>query len=340
MSKLEIQTNVDLTGLNTMGISAKATWFVEVSDLRELEQALNWADAQSVPVWLLGGGSNVIFAGNFEGLVIRLGLRGRSWANQYGDSATLVLAAGENWHNAVIYACQCGYRGLENLALIPGSAGAAPVQNIGAYGTELADTLESVRVWDRQTGTESVLDRDDCQFSYRDSLFKQMPDRYVILDISLRLDRNKPLNLGYRELADYFAGVDSQTLSAEDVAEAVMCIRQTKLPDPDRIPNAGSFFKNPVVPATVADQLLERFPGLVTYTQADGQVKLAAGWLIDQRGWKGFSNGVVGVHHRQALVLTNHGGSGRDVLALAARIADDIAEHYGVELEIEPRIAG
>ena len=175
---------------------------------------------------------------------------------------------------------------------------------------------------------------------YRDSLFKQMPDRYVILDISLRLDRNKPLNLGYRELADYFAGVDSQTLSAEDVAEAVMCIRQTKLPDPDRIPNAGSFFKNPVVPATVADQLLERFPGLVTYTQADGQVKLAAGWLIDQRGWKGFSNGVVGVHHRQALVLTNHGGSGRDVLALAARIADDIAEHYGVELEIEPRIAG
>ncbi|CAN0565097.1 unnamed protein product, partial [Laminaria digitata] len=248
------------------------------------------------------------------------------------------LGAGENWHEAVLYAAGAGYRGIENLALIPGTAGAAPVQNIGAYGVELCDTLVSVTALDRQSGNLVTLQREACEFAYRDSLFKRSPGRYVITEIRLRLSRSKPLQLGYRDLEEYLAETLASELTVMDVATAVMAIRRRKLPDPEMIPNAGSFFKNPVVPSADYQNLLVHYPDIVGYAQSS-TVKLAAAWLIDQCGWKGFRNQSVGVHNRQALVLINHsGGTGRDILELAAKIRASVQDKFGVELEMEPGV--
>ncbi len=331
---------VDLAEFNTLHVSARARYFAEVHEVGELNQMLAWAEARGMPVLILGGGSNLVFTADYPGLVIRMCIRGRYWERIQDQRATLVLGAGENWHQSVLYAARSGYRGIENLALIPGTAGAAPVQNIGAYGVELCDSLESVTVLDRSSGQLVVLSCEDCRFAYRDSLFKQVRDRYVIIEIRLRLSRNGELKLGYRELAEYLGNTPASTLQAMDVAEAVMAIRRRKLPDPDQIPNAGSFFKNPVVSCEQYRELQARYPEIVGYPQEQG-VKLAAGWLIDQSGWKGFRNERVGVHGRQALVLINHsGGSGRDIMALAEKIRVSVVDRFGVHLETEPGVVG
>jgi UDP-N-acetylmuramate dehydrogenase len=214
------------------------------------------------------------------------------------------------------------------------------VQNIGAYGVELCDCLESVTALDRDTGELVVLENAECRFAYRDSLFKQAPGRYVITEIRLGLSRSRPLVLGYRDLQEYLADTPENALDPLHVAEAVMAIRRRKLPDPDIIPNAGSFFKNPVVDSATYEVLRERNPDIVAYPQEHG-VKLAAAWLIDQSGWRGFRNARVGVHNRQALVLINHsGGTGADILELAETIRQSVAERFGVTLEMEPGIVG
>ena len=318
---MSVQEQVDLQAFNTLQVPASARYFLELRDSELLEDALTWARERGLDTLFIGGGSNLVFAADFPGLVIHMAIRGRRWEQIEGDEATLVLGAGENWHEAVLYATKSGYRGIENLALIPGTAGAAPVQNIGAYGVELCDTLVSVTAFDRETGKWLRLANDQCGFGYRDSLFKRKSGRYVITEIRLRLSRSKPLQLGYRDLEDYLASLPDREPDALTVAEAVMAIRRRKLPDPQQIPNAGSFFKNPVVSQVEYERLQADFPGLVSYPVEQG-VKLAAGWLIDQAGWKGFRNDRVGVHDRQALVLINHsGGSGRDILALARDIS-------------------
>ncbi|MCD1648384.1 UDP-N-acetylmuramate dehydrogenase [Marinobacter adhaerens] len=336
----EIRENVELEALNTLHVPARARFYVEVHSAEELARSLDWAASEDHEVLILGGGSNLVLAGDFMGLVVRLAIRGRRWAHIQDHKATLVLGAGENWHEAVLYAARAGYRGIENLALIPGTAGAAPVQNIGAYGVELCDCLESVTALDRDTGELVVLENAECRFAYRDSLFKQTPGRYVITEIRLGLSRSRPLVLGYRDLQEYLADTPETALDPLHVAEAVMAIRRRKLPDPDIIPNAGSFFKNPVVENATYEALRERNPDIVAYPQEHG-VKLAAAWLIDQSGWKGFRNARVGVHNRQALVLINHsGGTGADILELAETIRQSVADRFGVTLEIEPGIVG
>ncbi len=331
---------VELAEYNTLRVSAVARFYLEVRSDQELIAALDWAEAEGLQTLILGGGSNLVFNGDFDGLVVRIGHRGRRWEQAWDQEATLVLGAGEIWHDAVLYAAGAGYRGIENLALIPGTAGAAPVQNIGAYGVELCDTLTSVRALDRHTGDLVTLAGADCAFAYRDSLFKRSPGRYVITEIRLRLSRARPLQLGYRDLEEYLEDRPHRDLTAMDVATAIMAIRRRKLPDPDIIPNAGSFFKNPVVPRSLYEALAQRFPNIVGYVQESG-VKLAAAWLIDQCGWKGFRNQRVGVHNRQALVLINHtGGSGADILELAAEIRQSVRSKFGVELEMEPGIVG
>ncbi|GGY85039.1 UDP-N-acetylenolpyruvoylglucosamine reductase [Marinobacter zhanjiangensis] len=328
--------NASLENLSTMATPAVARYLVSARDAREARNALEWASEQGLPVQLVGGGSNLIFCDDFPGLVLHMALKGRHWASVEGDSATLVLAAGENWHQAVLYAAAAGYGGLENLALIPGTAGAAPVQNIGAYGVELSDTFVGLTAWDRQAGQEVSLTAADCRFGYRDSLFKQEADRYLILEIRLALSRSRPYVLGYGQLSQWFD--DKEPSSPMAVAEAVMALRRRKLPDPSQLPNTGSFFKNPVVPRAQWQALQEQWPEMVAYPMDDG-VKLAAGWLIEQCGWKGYRNRTVGVHHRQALVLVNHSsGTGADVLALARRIRDDVQDSYGVTLEVEPGV--
>lgn len=335
-----IRENVELEALNSLHVEAVARFYVEVASADELATALVWADSHGHEVLILGGGSNLVFAGNFSGLVVRVAILGRHWEQIEEGSATLVLGAGENWHEAVVYAARAGYRGIENLALIPGTAGAAPVQNIGAYGVELCDTLQSVSALDRTTGKQVTLAAAECRFAYRDSLFKQSPGRYVITEIRLRLSRTRPLVLGYRDLEEYLGPVDADRIEPMAVAEAVMAIRRRKLPDPEILPNAGSFFKNPVVDTAQFEVLKARYPDIAAYPQAEG-VKLAAAWLIDQSGWKGYRNARVGVHNRQALVLINHsGGTGRDILALAETIRGSVQERFGVTLEMEPGIVG
>ncbi|WP_417544273.1 UDP-N-acetylmuramate dehydrogenase [Marinobacter sp.] len=336
----ELQENVGLTKLNTLCVSATARYYMDVASLNDLRSALAWARDNGHKILVLGSGSNLVFAGNFDGLVIRMQIAARSWEQVDDKGATLVLGAGENWHDAVLYAARAGYRGIENLALIPGTAGAAPVQNIGAYGVELCDTLISVTALDRESNELLCLENAECGFAYRDSLFKRWPGRYIITGIRLRLSRTKPLQLGYRDLEDYLGDTVSQQLDVLTVAEAVMAIRRRKLPDPEMIPNAGSFFKNPVVPAEHFRELHAAHPDVVGYPQ-NGTVKLAAAWLIDQSGWKGYRNARVGVHNRQALVLINHsGGTGRDVLELASEIRQSVQERFGVNLEMEPGIVG
>lgn len=334
----DIRENVELEALNTLHVPARARFFVEVHSAEELVWALDWAAERDHKVLILGGGSNLVFAGDFDGLVVRLAIRGRCWEHVEDHRATLALGAGENWHEAVLYASRAGYRGIENLALIPGTAGAAPVQNIGAYGVELCDCLESVTALDRKTGELITLDNAECRFAYRDSLFKHTPGRYVITEIRLGLSRSRPLVLGYRDLEDYLGDTPQSALTPLQVAEAVMAIRRRKLPDPAIIPNAGSFFKNPVVDGATFETLKARHPEIVAYPQEQG-VKLAAAWLIDQCGWKGFRNARVGVHNRQALVLINHsGGNGSDILSLAKKIGQSVERRFGVSLEMEPGI--
>lgn len=336
MRPRDLIEHAPLDTLSTMATPAVARYLVSASNAREAREALAWAANEGLPVQVVGGGSNLVFCDDFPGLILHMALRDRHWASVNGDSATLVLAAGENWHQAVLYAAAAGYRGIENLALIPGTAGAAPVQNIGAYGVELSDTFVSLTAWDRQAGETVELTAEDCRFGYRDSLFKQETDRYLILEIRLALSRTRPYVLGYGELGKWFDGKEPSSPMA--VAEAVMALRRRKLPDPSQLPNTGSFFKNPVVPRAQWQTLQEQWPEMVAYPMDDG-IKLAAGWLIEHCGWKGYRNRTVGVHHRQALVLVNHSsGTGADVLALAARIRDDVRERYGVTLEMEPGV--
>lgn len=336
----ELQENVELAKLNTLCVSATARFYIDITSLDELRGALAWAKENGHTALVLGGGSNLVFAGDFAGLVIRMQIAERSWEKVDETGATLVLGAGENWHESVLYAAGTGYRGIENLALIPGTAGAAPVQNIGAYGVELCDTLVSVTALDRESNELVCFENADCNFAYRDSLFKRSPGRYIITTIRIRLSRQQPLQLGYRDLEEYIGDTAAKDLSALTVAEAVMAVRHRKLPDPTILPNAGSFFKNPVVSGKQFNDLQAVYPDVVGYPK-DGIVKLAAAWLIDQSGWKGYRNARVGVHNRQALVLINHsGGTGQDVLALASDIRQSVQKRFGVNLEMEPGIVG
>ncbi|MFO7993252.1 MAG: UDP-N-acetylmuramate dehydrogenase [Marinobacter sp.] len=340
ISPPRIQENVFLGEMNSLGIAARARYFVSVTSLEALREALNWASAESAQPLILGGGSNLVFAGDYQGLVIRMANARRCWEHVDGDGATLVLGAGENWHDVVMYAAAAGYRGIENLALIPGTVGAAPVQNIGAYGTELRDTLLEVSALDRHTGHEVTLTNSLCHFSYRDSVFKHEPGRYVITTVRLRLSRSRPFSLDYRDLAEYFDGQDARCLTPLDVANGVMAVRRRKLPDPSQLPNAGSFFKNPVVALDTWHSLQQSYPDIAGHP-GDDSAKVAAAWLIDQCGWKGYRNGRVGVHNRQALVLVNHSnGNGQDVLALADRIRRDVEARFGIALEMEPGVVG
>ncbi|NWN91449.1 UDP-N-acetylmuramate dehydrogenase [Marinobacter adhaerens] len=336
----EVQEWVSLFGLNTLGVSATARYYIEVKSLDDLHRALAWAQNRGCKTLVLGSGSNLVFSGDVDGLVIHMQIPGRYWEQVDETGATLVLGAGENWHQAVLYAAGAGYRGIENLALIPGTAGAAPVQNIGAYGVELCDTLVSVTALDRESGQTLRLDNAACDFTYRDSVFKRSPGRYIITEIRLRLSPTTPLQLGYRELEDYLESAASKELTALKVAEAVIAIRRRKLPDPETIPNAGSFFKNPVVPVAQFKDIQSLYPKVVGHPY-NGAIKLAAAWLIDQCGWKGYRNSRVGVHSRQALVLINHaGGSGHEVLELAAAIRASVQSRFGVTLEMEPGVVG
>jgi len=304
---------------------------------------------------VLGGGSNIVLTRDFAGLVLLIALRGRRVVREDAAAWFVEAAAGENWHEFVAWTLANGLPGLENLALIPGTVGAAPIQNIGAYGLEMAERFASLRAVDLASGRIVDMDASACRFGYRDSVFKREGrDRFVITSVTFRLPKGWTPRAGYadvaRELAarrngdgsangnaNANAAAIADAPSAQAIFDAVVSVRRAKLPDPLALGNAGSFFKNPVVDAAQFNALLEREPDVVSYPQSDGRVKLAAGWLIDRCGWKGRALGAAAVHDRQALVLVNRGGAtGADVLALATAIQRDVAERFGVDLEPEP----
>ncbi|MEH6483982.1 MULTISPECIES: UDP-N-acetylmuramate dehydrogenase [Pseudomonas] len=336
---LQVEHNVSLKRLNTFGIEASAKALVEVHDDEQLRAALSFAEQQQLPALLLGGGSNMLITGNIDALVVRMATRGINIIEDDADRVVVEAQAGEPWHPFVQWSLAQGFVGLENLSLIPGTVGAAPMQNIGAYGVEIKDVFAGLTALDRESGELREFSAEDCAFAYRDSVFKQQPGRWVILRVRFALTRRNVLHLGYGPVQQRLQAQGITEPTATDVSQAICAIRSEKLPDPSQLGNAGSFFKNPLVSAALAEQISQLHSDVVAYPQADGQVKLAAGWLIERAGWKGFREGDAGVHKLQALVLVNYGNaSGKQLLALAQRIQHDIAERFGVELEMEPNV--
>lgn len=333
---LAIANDLSLRALNTFGVEARARAYLPVSSIETLAAVRADAVLAAMPRLILGSGSNLLLTRDVDALVLHMCSRGIKVTGEDDDHIFVCTQAGESWHGFVQWTLEQGLGGLENLSLIPGSVGAAPIQNIGAYGSEMAECFHSLQAFDFETGELLTLSRADCAFGYRDSIFKHsLRDRAVIVDVTFALPKQWKPNLRYAELAQEVAAISDP--SAMDISAAVIAIRSRKLPDPSVTGNAGSFFKNPVVTAVQRDALVQKYPQLVSYPQADGSVKLAAGWLIDQCGWKGRSLGAAGVHERQALVLVNRGGaSGQDILQLAERIKEDVALRFGVKLEIEP----
>ena len=299
--------------------------------------------------FVLGGGSNLVLTGDIDGLVLHMAIAGKARTGEDAEAVYVTAGAGERWHDFVQWTLARGWPGLENLSLIPGTVGAAPVQNIGAYGRELAECFHALTAYDLDTGKPREFDRAACRFGYHDSVFKQegwhVNGRFAITEVTFRLPRRWRPNIRYAGLAEALAeqGIDASAQTpgnaptARQIADAVIALRRRKLPDPAKLPNAGSFFQNPVVDAASAAALRATHPGLPVYPQADGRAKLAAGWLIEQAGWKGRMLGPVGMYEKQALVLINRGGSAsRDVLALARAVQEDVRRLFGVELRPEP----
>ena len=324
---------------NTFGVEATAPLLVEVADAAALPGVLA-RHAGDAPM-LLGGGSNLLFAGNPPGPVIALATRGIAMTED-GEVAIVRADAGATWHEFVLWTLRHGLCGLENLALIPGTVGAAPIQNIGAYGVEVRERIRAVEAFDRRDGAMVRLDNAACGFAYRDSLFKRDPERFVVTAVEFALPRTPAPRLDYAGIGEELAAMGVADPTPSQVADAVIRIRRRKLPDPAVLGNAGSFFKNPIVPAVQAEALHARHPSLPTFRgNDDGTRKLSAAWLIDQCGWKGHREGDAGVAASHALVLVNHGhATGMQLLDLARRIAASVRERFGVDIEPEPRIVG
>jgi len=327
----------DLSALNTFGLSARAACLVRVRSVEDARELLADPAWSQQPRLVLGGGSNVILRGDFAGTVMRMEIGGRRLVLESDTHWIVEAGAGEPWHDFVRWTLEQGWPGLENLSLIPGTVGAAPIQNIGAYGLEMADRFESLDAIDLDDGRERVFAAADCRFGYRDSVFKQQPGRWLVTRVRFRLARDWVPLTRYADVERELADKAIDTPTAMDVSDAVISIRRRKLPDPAVIGNAGSFFKNPVVEADCCARLLAAHPMLPHYPQADGRIKLAAGWLIEQAGWKGRDLGPVGCFERQALVLVNRGGArGDDVVKIAAAIQADVQTRFAVMLEPEP----
>ncbi|MBI6621008.1 UDP-N-acetylmuramate dehydrogenase [Pseudomonas corrugata] len=334
---LQVRADVSLKPFNSFGVDVCARLFAEAQSDADVREALAYAAGHDVPLLVIGGGSNLLLTGDIDALVLRMASRGIRLLSDEGERVVIEAEAGEPWHPFVQHTLAQCWAGLENLSLIPGTVGAAPMQNIGAYGVEIKDVFAGLTALDRYTGELRDFTLDECAFAYRDSLFKQQSDRWLILRVRFALSRIAHLHLEYGPVRQRLTeqGIDQATPS--DVSRAICSIRSEKLPDPAVLGNAGSFFKNPLVPAAHVAHLKDQYPDLVAYPQPGGQMKIAAGWLIERAGWKGFREGDAGVHKLQALVLVNYGNAtGLELLDLARRIQKDIAERFQVDLEMEP----
>lgn len=334
-----IRTQVDLQPFNTFGIQAEAARFGIFRSVEELKSLLS-AHPKDESLLILGGGSNLLFTKNFDGLVLKNEIKGIEVVQELQDEVILKAGAGERWHDFVLKSIELDLFGLENLSLIPGTVGASPIQNIGAYGVEVKDVFHSLEAYHIDSGSIHTFFLDDCAFGYRDSIFKnKYKGQYVILSVSYRLRKTPNLRLQYGAIAQELANAGIQEPAASDISDVVIRIRQSKLPDPTTLGNAGSFFKNPVITLEKYTELKNAFPEIPSYPVDAQHTKVPAGWLIEQAGWKGKRIGNCGVHENQALVLVNYGGAtGTEIFNLSERIVSDINQKFGIRLEREVNI--
>ena len=336
---MNIKNNHSLKNYNTFGLDVSAEHFVAVETVEELKKALRHPDFKTK--FILGGGSNMLLTKNIEGLVIQVNLKGITIEKETESHVFVKAQAGENWHEFVLYCIENGYGGIENMSLIPGNVGTAPIQNIGAYGVELKDSFVSCEALNKETGAVETFKKDECEFGYRESIFKsRCKGQYVILNVTFQLTKNNhQLSLDYGAIKSELEERGIKNATIKDISNAVIAIRQSKLPDPKEIGNSGSFFKNPVVSSEVYGQLKNQFPTIPHYTVNETQVKIPAGWLIETAGFKGKTFGNYGVHKKQALVLVNYGGAkGSDIYQLALLIQTTVKRLFGIELETEVNI--
>jgi UDP-N-acetylmuramate dehydrogenase len=339
---MNIQENISLKKFNTFGIDAYARYFAQFSTVEELKELINYNVSRTSyqPPLVLGGGSNILFTKNVDGLILKNDIKGIELISEDENYVYVRVGAGENWHWFVQYCLKRNWAGVENLSLIPGNVGASPMQNIGAYGVELKGVfyeLETLNIKEQKVYTFSV---NDCQFGYRDSVFKgKYKNRFIITTVTFRLHKKPRFNTGYEAVEKELETMGVIELSIQAISQAVINIRRKKIPDPAKIGNAGSFFKNPSVPRSVSEDMKSKFPGLVSFENADGSIKLAAGWLIEQCGWKGFRRGDAGCNESQALVLLNFGNAtGKEIYDLSEEILQSVRNKFGILLEREVNV--
>jgi UDP-N-acetylmuramate dehydrogenase len=337
---MKIDENKSLHRYHTFHLDVKAKYFTEAKSVDELREIISSDIFKRNSHLILGGGSNVLFTKDFDGMVVKLSLPGVHVQEESQDEVIIKVGAGVVWHELVMHCVAKGWGGIENLSLIPGTVGAAPMQNIGAYGVEIEEVFESLEALEIATGNLRVFDKKDCRFGYRESAFKkELKGKFIITAVTLKLQKKGKVNISYGAISETLSGWGISSPTIEDVSKAVIHIRQSKLPNPDEIGNAGSFFKNPTISSEQYNELKKAYPHAPGYTQADGGVKVPAGWLIEQDGWKGKTLESIGVHKNQALVLVNYGGGkGEEIWRLAQEIKKSVKANFGVELSPEVNI--
>lgn len=336
---MEVANFANLKAFNSFGIAVQADFLVTIEQESDLINFFSQDWWHGMPLLVLGGGSNILFTKPFEGVVLKIDIKGKAFS-EFPDYVVCQAKAGENWHDFVLFTVENGWHGLENLSLIPGSVGACPIQNIGAYGEEVKNSLFEVRYFDTVEKVFKTLANAECQFGYRDSIFKhELKGRSIITEVVFKLKKKGELNLKYGDVAQIVESFGGEP-DPKKVSDAVIQIRKSKLPDPKKLGNAGSFFKNPEIERSLFEELKANFPELPSYpTSQENMVKVPAGWLIEKAGWKGFRNGDVGVHQKQALVLVNYGNAkGEEILNLAHDIIADVAEKFKITLQPEVNV--
>ncbi|MDQ0592921.1 UDP-N-acetylmuramate dehydrogenase [Chryseobacterium ginsenosidimutans] len=336
-----MQENFSLKPYNTFGVDAKAKYFTEIHSIEELKEAIDFANTNTLPILFLGGGSNILLTKDFDGSTIKLSLKGIHEDIVSENDVLITAKSGENWHEFVIFCLEKNYGGLENLSLIPGNVGTSPMQNIGAYGTEIKDIFVNCTVLNLENLQLETFNLEQCKFGYRDSIFKQEgKGKYVILEVTFKLTRqNHKIKTEYGAIKSELENLGLQNPTIQDISKAVINIRQSKLPDPKEIGNAGSFFKNPTILLTQFEELQQKFPTIQGYPNGDF-VKVPAGWLIEQCGWKGKQIGNVASHKLQSLVIVNATGlaTGKEIFDFSTEIINSVKEKFGIELEREVNI--
>lgn len=336
---MTIRENVSLKNLNTFGIDSKAAFFTEVASMDDVREIISDKEFSTTKKLILGGGSNILFTEDFDGMVIKNSFKGISVENENDEHVFVTAGAGENWHKFVLHCIASNYAGIENLSLVPGNVGAGPMQNIGAYGVELKDVFYELQAFEIATGELIRFSAADCNFGYRESVFKnKYREKFIITSVTLRLNKTPKFDTTYGAIEQELEKMGVKELSIAAISMAVCNIRSSKLPDPKQIGNAGSFFKNPVVSNELFQKIKSNYQDVVGYPVGN-EVKLAAGWLIEQCGWKGYRKDDFGVHMNQALVLVNYGNAkGSDIYNLSGEVMDSVQKKFGVTLEREVNI--